>query len=1031
MDHSFQNDEDGMIDAPALIDEIIRDKGQVDYKAILTYTQNGQPQVIGHFIDPGEPHCRVWLRFHESDPWKSYLRIRIILREPDKDDDTITLKFGVDCINHDSFRVEDIANSPAELATTPLTDNIVSKGLLRKLTFSYDATTLATEGLWTKYEGDEKLQANLTHLRTELLTGRLALYVRSTDNLVPAVQDIVDRLKTESQQSPLNLWHTAHPNKHFVQLGQVTEAEDRPNISVGAELSFGGVGEYVTVHGYGAIVEHELEAERADAMGTVKFEIRLLEIAGEGDRRYMGVLDVPSGITIEEGDGLAINFNPDTDDREEDWSATVLPTLPSTNIGQVTMIVRRKYNRKDKTFVPTPVISIPIEVANADMRAAVTTGPTNPITVQMITDRQTLKRQIKAIRTFQDDRLDLSTLLCYGRSDLMKPSDIFAKIPQDQLDSRLNRLNLTGTQLTALQYCRSLPGGIRLVQGPPGTGKTHWCTQMVQPFLYKNEKHQVLIVTPTNNTADELVEKIQEVADQLELTKDAIIIRFHTLTSEKDVVWKNAKGDRDPGPKIIDMEEGAFEILQQLDAAKYVYDMYQESAYRPSLVDDKRMHLIDHSLGGWILKITGIHPHPLSEPGKWSKFKNWYSTYNEEDLTSEQATQFRACIDEVRHEVLTRASIVVSTVNNSGTPKLQESFHPSVVFMDEAGKITESDALIPLTMFGPVTAILIGDHKQLNPIVKSKSVKGRQQFSSQLGLALFTRFMLARHPSIMSREQHRMVPEIGSMVSRLFYNGQLIHASSTMSRPLSQTMRLFNSSTYGVMQPFVMLDVNSRAATHNTSRYNMINAAVGLDLTEKLLQHFDPKDISIIIPYRAQYEVYRRGLRQMETTKQVDLRAIQLHTIDSMQGREASIVIVDLVVTDKLGFTHELNRLNVAISRARDGLIVITNAAANEKSRGKMSRWVVNVIGEFKHAKAVHFVRKAPVSPYIVNDQLGLSLTTTDNITTTNEDSKDGEGNKGTIQDSQTDVGWGGYSDAAPTDLKWYLEDGGRYQRPC
>lgn len=63
--------------------------------------------------------------------------------------------------------------------------------------------------------------------------------------------------------------------------------------------------------------------------------------------------------------------------------------------------------------------------------------------------------------------------------------------------------------------------------------------------------------------------------------------------------------------------------------------------------------------------------------------------------------------------------------------------------MDEAGKIIESDALIPLTMFGPVTTVLIGDHKQLKPIVKSKAVKGRQQFSAQLGLALFTRFMLA------------------------------------------------------------------------------------------------------------------------------------------------------------------------------------------------------------------------------------------------------------------------------------------------
>lgn len=69
-----------------------------------------------------------------------------------------------------------------------------------------------------------------------------------------------------------------------------------------------------------------------------------------------------------------------------------------------------------------------------------------------------------------------------------------------------------------------------------------------------------------------------------------------------------------------------------------------------------------------MLKIAGIHPHPLSNPEAWTKFRQWYSIHGEDDLTQDQATEFRKCIDELRDEVLRKAAVVVSTVNNSGTP---------------------------------------------------------------------------------------------------------------------------------------------------------------------------------------------------------------------------------------------------------------------------------------------------------------------------------------------------------------------------
>jgi superfamily I DNA and/or RNA helicase len=55
-----------------------------------------------------------------------------------------------------------------------------------------------------------------------------------------------------------------------------------------------------------------------------------------------------------------------------------------------------------------------------------------------------------------------------------------------------------------------------------------------------------------------------------------------------------------------------------------------------------------------------------------------------------------------------------------------------------------------------------------------------------------------------------------------------------------------------------------------------------------------------------------------------------MSTVDKFQGQECDIVILDLVIRSKrsttLGFMKERNRLNIAISQARDVLIVLVDA---------------------------------------------------------------------------------------------------------
>lgn len=84
----------------------------------------------------------------------------------------------------------------------------------------------------------------------------------------------------------------------------------------------------------------------------------------------------------------------------------------------------------------------------------------------------------------------------------------------------------------------------------------------------------------------------------------------------------------------------------------------------------------------------------------------------------------------------------------------------------------------------------------------------------------------------------------------------------------------------------------------------------------------------MVTPYQGQVQMLKQHLSDTDIFDTLDY-AESVRTIDSWQGRECGVVIISTVRSNeakKMGFLKKLRRLNVALTRAQHGLIVVGNA---------------------------------------------------------------------------------------------------------
>jgi hypothetical protein len=251
-----------------------------------------------------------------------------------------------------------------------------------------------------------------------------------------------------------------------------------------------------------------------------------------------------------------------------------------------------------------------------------------------------------------------------------------------------------------------------------------------------------------------------------------------------------------------------------------------------------------------------------------------------------------------RHLIQQKRIIACTTTAAAKYVSSIQSASPGVLLVEEAGEILESHIL---TAVGPETEqmILIGDHKQLRPKAHyDLSVEKRDGYD--LNRSLFERLILKGYPHQILLEQHRMRPELSSLVRHLTYP-DLSDASDTQNRPNLRGFQgnlIFVSHEHPEEEAQDVPDWKDFNAT--SSKKNVFEARMTLKCVRYLAQQgYGTDQIVVLTPYLAQlrllvdvlgtendpvlndldtYDLVRAGLMPAATAK-LQKRRLRMSTI--------------------------------------------------------------------------------------------------------------------------------------------------------
>nr|MBK9651688.1 AAA family ATPase [Bacteroidota bacterium] len=453
--------------------------------------------------------------------------------------------------------------------------------------------------------------------------------------------------------------------------------------------------------------------------------------------------------------------------------------------------------------------------------------------------------------------------------------DVMYGIVAPQFEKEDNTLQITGLNESQNRAVKKIIAAkdIAIIHGPPGTGKTTTLVKAICEVL-KTEK-QVLVCSPSNTAVDLITEKLHR--------EKINVLRLGNPARISDEVMMNT-----------------------LDAKISSHASYKEIKNFKKLAEE-------------YFRMAGKYKRVFGKEDREQRTL----LYKEARKIMQEA---RSLEEYITNDQFEKAQVITCTPVVSANKTMRDKQF-TTLFIDEAAQALEPVCWIPISRCDRV--IFAGDHFQLPPTVKSKKAEAQG-----LSETLFEHCMNIENVSVMLNTQYRMHQQIMDYSNEKFYGGNLIAHQSV------QEARLINDSDEPILNTaLTFIDTAGCGYTEQMNPESMSicnhdEAVLLINHLKMLLTQYHEKSkrkitVGIISPYKEQVQ-YINSLIAADVELQNSHTKIVVKTVDGFQGQERTVIYISLVRSNdkkEIGFLNDTRRMNVAMTRAREKLVVIGDSA--------------------------------------------------------------------------------------------------------
>lgn len=643
--------------------------------------------------------------------------------------------------------------------------------------------------------------------------------------------------------------------------------------------------------------------------------------------------------------------------------------------------------------------------ANAELAIERWTGrpakPGDKLRLRSNMESASLNRRLSAVERILEGRSVIPDLVEYFQTDGTQPAPATFVVPSDEaLDAyaqgakRLNESQRDAFR-KALQF-----GPVSLLQGPPGTGKTWFIASLLHFLVTREGARRILVVSQAHEAVNNALEKALELFEGKGIAFDAVRLGHESVVSEpirhlhsssiEQVYRERFKAEYKERVTRLATEMGLPEgfaaegVRLHVNVARLVehiglleHEAVAEAAKtkgRPAeaepneeatlpqrvrqledTVRDICRRVYDFDVGELPLP-TAVDElfallaarHEVQSPQALDRFRRLLKVSDDWLKTlGEPAANFVEFLAKSR-------TVVAGTLVGIGrrAAGVVQNMYDWVI-IDEAGRAAPSELAVALQTGRRV--LLVGDHKQLPPTF---SQEVRQAVSQKLGYAQDSRAFASDFERLFDsgygkavgtslKEQYRMAPVIGELVSEVFYDGKLATGrdasnldTSLLPRQLEREVVWVDTSTLG--KSGLEYTSPDRIDCWNEAEAEAVMGVLKALVMNKALVRALREDvqpghpiIGVICMYSRQRELLNRMKAEARWMPADVRRLVKIDTVDSYQGKENRIVILSTVRNNPQlnpGFLRSSNRINVAMSRAMERLVVV---GATQMWRGR------------------------------------------------------------------------------------------------